>query len=239
MPPATRIALFDLDGTLLDTNELIVASFQHTFSSLLSLDVPREEIVANFGHPLSTTFKPYARDEAHLDELVAHYRAFNEARHDDLVRRVPGALECVQALHDAGVKLAVVTSKRDYTARMGLRLAGLEPFFSVLVSCDTPGLAAHKPAPDPALLALSLLGEAGAGPSDCVMVGDSAMDVGCGRAAGVRTVAVGWTALERDAVDAAGPATAWVESCAELQEYILTGRGGHAHVPRAGAGKAE
>ena len=228
--PATRVALFDLDGTLLDTNELIVASFQHTFKDLLSIEVPRETIVANFGRPLTTTFSPYARDSAHLDELVAHYRAFNEAHHDEFVRRIPGAIEAIASLHAAGVKLAVVTSKREHTARMGLRAAALDAFFPVLVACDTPGLDAHKPAPDPALLALSLLGEAPSA-ADCVMVGDSAFDVGCARAAGVRAVAVGWTALDRDLVDEAGTAV-WVESCDELAEYILTGRGGSAHVRR-------
>ena len=197
---------------------------------MLGLDVPRQVIINNFGHPLLKTFGPYARDAAHLDELVACYRLFNEAKHDELVRKVPGAFEAVKLLYDAGVKLAIVTSKREYTARMGLRITGLDSLFSVLVSCDTVGLGAHKPAPDPALLALSLLGEkpGAVSAADCVMVGDSAMDVGCGVAAGIRTVAVGWTALERDDVDAAGP-TVWVESCQELAQYILTGSGGHSH----------
>lgn len=151
-----------------------------------------------------------------VDELVAHYRQFNLAEHDRLIREIPGIFEAVVRLRDAGVTLAIVTSKFNATAKRGLACCRLDPFFPVLVGLDDTDI--HKPAPEPALHALKLLGE---NPGDHVlMVGDSMHDVSCGNAAGCRTAAVGWTAIARDMVDAAKPSY-WVESPEELVRLIL------------------
>ena len=217
-PVPTTVVLFDLDGTLIDTGALIVASFLHTFATMLP-DAPAptpEAIRATFGEPLTLTFGRYGRDAGHVEELIACYRAFNIARHDDLVRRFPGALECVSALHAAGVELAIVTSKLSSVARLGLAAGGLTPFFDVLVGLDS--VAEHKPSGAPALLALRLLGaEPGA---HVLFVGDSHLDIACGRNAGCRTAAVGWTELDRAVVEAAGPHT-WVRTPQELVRLVL------------------
>ncbi len=212
--PRFHTVLFDLDGTLIDTNHLIVASFQHVFRTHLSLEVPAEEVYRCFGEPLPTTMARYAPDRA--DELVDHYRAFNKTQHDLLVRQFAGVREMLQGLVAAGVQIAVVTSKRTDTAWQGMRVCQIDEFFSVVVGMDAT--EKHKPNPDPALHALV---ELNAKPgSHALMVGDSYFDILCGRNAGLKTAAVGWTVQTRESLGANQP-DFWVESPAALLELVL------------------
>ncbi len=207
--------LFDLDGTLIDTNHLIVTSFQHVLRTWLGLEVSPEEVYPYFGEPLRTTLARF--DPGRADALTEAYRKFNRSQHDRLVRRFPGMNEAVAALQEAGVRLAVVTSKYTDLARRGLSVCGLEEHFPVVVGVDQT--ERHKPEPDPALRALELLGVA-PGPQ-VLMVGDSLLDLRCGRAAGCRTAAVGW-AVNRDAL-AAGEPDYWLERPADLVSVVLSG----------------
>jgi pyrophosphatase PpaX len=115
-----RAVLFDLDGTLLDTRELIVASFRHTLGE--GPDVARD-ILPTFGEPLRATFARLAPGRE--EELVARYRSYNLEHHDRMVRAFPGAREALVALRAAGIACAVVTSKMRATAGRGLRICGL------------------------------------------------------------------------------------------------------------------
>lgn len=210
------VVLFDLDGTLIDTNHLIITSFQHTFKTQLNIDMEADVIRTWFGEPLPVTFRRHAKDEEQVEQLVAAYREFNLAQHDTLIRLIPGVQEAVQALHAAGIVMGIVTSKKESVARMGLAAAGLTPYFPVLVGLESTSI--HKPKPEPALLALQMLKQA---PSDAVlMVGDAGVDILCGKAAGVRTAAVGWTALDVAQLKAAQP-DHWVGSPADLVKLIL------------------
>ncbi len=208
--------LFDLDGTLIDTNHLIVTSYQHVLRTHLGLEVTPEQLYPYFGEPLRTTLARF--DPERVDALMEAYRAFNHSRHDQLVRRFPGVNEAVAALREAGVRLAVVTSKFTPLARRGLAVCGLEGYFPVVVG--EGDVRRHKPAPDPALRALELLGVE-PGPR-VLMVGDAPADLFCGRAAGCRTAAVGW-ALNREGLAAAEP-DYWVEQPSDLVALVLSGR---------------
>jgi len=211
--------LFDLDGTLIDTVELILQSFEHTFAALLPhLPAGRDVLRGYLGDPLQRTFERLAGGDAALvARLLATYRAFNHARHDALVREVPGMRAAVAALAAAGARLAVVTSKTTALAEHGLDVCGLRPFFPVVVGVDA--CAQHKPHPEPALEALRRLRAA---PGGLVLfVGDAPADVLCGRAAGcAATVAVEWTALERRSVEAAGPSH-WASDAPALAALLL------------------
>jgi pyrophosphatase PpaX len=216
IPPTV---LFDLDGTLIDTVDLIVTSFQHTFQALLpSHPATREVICAYLGDPLQVTFERLVGGDASLvTQLLTTYRAFNHAQHDALVKEVPGMKDAVAALAAAGCRLAVVTSKTTALAEHGLDVMGLRPFFPVVVGVDA--CAEHKPHPAPALEALRRLGVPPGG--RVVFVGDAPADILCGRAAGcAATVAVEWTALERGAVEAAAP-THWVRDAQAMKALLL------------------
>lgn len=206
--------LFDLDGTLIDSNHLIVTSFQHVLRTWLGREVAPEEIYPHFGVPLRAALASF--DPERADALLEAYRTFNHSHHDRLVRRFAGVDEAVAALHAAGVRLGVVTSKVTSLARRGLSLCGLEPHFPVVVGVDQT--QRHKPDPDPALLALERLGVA-PGPR-VLMVGDSPLDLRCGRAAGCRTAAVGW-AMDRAALAEAEP-DFWVEHPSDLVPLVLS-----------------
>lgn len=182
--------LFDLDGTLLDTVELIVQSYQHTFRECLNHEVPREEILRNLGLTLPAHLALYVSDPSRVEEMVGVYRAFNLANHDRLARLFPGVAETLAELARSGVPMAVVSSKAKATVLRGLALFDLTSRFKVVVGLED--CERHKPHPEPVLLAADRLGIAA---DRLLMIGDSPADIEAGRAAGSRTVAVAWSRL--------------------------------------------
>jgi pyrophosphatase PpaX len=199
-PLAYRAVLFDLDGTLVDTSALIIASFEHTFRRYVNRVVPREEILARFGEPLLDTMRHYAASDAEAREMVEYYRAHNLREHDVLARAFPGARACLEALRDAGVAVGLVTSKQRQTALRSLALDNLEPLFDTLVCVED--CAEHKPHPAPILLALDRLNITA--DEGVLMVGDTAFDILAGQRAGVRTAGVLWS-TQVDEIRVAGP----------------------------------
>jgi pyrophosphatase PpaX len=208
------VVLFDLDGTLIDTNHLIVSSFQHTFREKLGREVGAEEIYQYFGEPLITTMERYSQERA--GELTDFYRTFNVANHDFLIRQFDGVLDALAALKAADIKLGIVTSKKHEMARRGLRVSRLEEFFDTVVGMDET--EQHKPDAEPALLALRRLGVAPG--DDVLMVGDSRFDILCGKNAGLKTAAVAWSVTGRDALASSGP-DYWVKHPADLVPLVL------------------
>ena len=206
----TRTVLFDLDGTLIDSIELIRRSYDHTLRTHLGRAMEQREWLAGLGRPLRWQFAQYDPDERAVDAMVATYRAWNFAHHDELVRGFPGVLDAVRELHTRGVALAVVTSKLHASARRGLELCGLSPFFEVLIGVDD--VTEHKPHPAPVLAALAKLDRAA---NTAVMVGDSPHDLTSGRAAGTRTAAVAWGPFEHAELRATEP-DHWIATPMEL-----------------------
>ena len=219
MPPPLRVCLFDLDGCLLHSIDLIRASFHHATLTCLGAPAPLSDIDQWLASPLHVTFQRLApEDPALAERLLTTYRAHNIEHHDALVKRVPGMLEAIAQLHARGLKLAVVTSKVTHLALRGLEVAGLREFFSVVVGVEQ--CEQHKPHPAPALAALQLLGEA-PGPH-VAFIGDAPSDIACGHASGCGlTVAVGWTAMDRAAFVEAALPSHWVHSAEELGEVLL------------------
>lgn len=196
----TRTVLFDLDGTLIDSIELIHRSYEHTLRTHLGRGMERAEWLAGLGRPLAWQFAQCVRDPSEVDAMIATYRAWNLAHHDELVRPYPGVTEAVRALHARGVALAIVTSKANASARRGLAHCGLDGVFDVVIGVDD--VTEHKPHPRPVLAALERLGREAA---TAVMVGDSPHDLASGRAAGTKTAAVAWGPFEHAELRAAGP----------------------------------
>lgn len=197
--PAPRTVLFDLDGTLIDSVELIIDSYDHAFRTHGIGPLSREEIIAGIGTPLVAVFRRFTDDPVVIEEWIATYREYNLAHHDARVRAFPGAVEMVRTIRAAGRRLGLVTSKNVSGANRGLDLVGLEGTMEVIIGSDT--VTRHKPDPEPVLRALA---EFGAQPEDAVFIGDSHHDVAAGRAAGVRTIAVCWGPLSRTELEASG-----------------------------------
>lgn len=191
--------LFDLDGTLLDSVELIRASWRHCLEAH-GLSVEPGRLAAGMGRPLLTQMRELVGDEARARRMVDTYRAWNHEHHDRYVRAFPGVVEALAGLERAGLELAVVTSKGREGALRGLDSLGLGRLASRLVSADD--VTRHKPEPDPVLAGLELVGRAA---GRAVYVGDAPVDLRAGRAAGTGVVAVTWGAFERGPLEAEGP----------------------------------
>ncbi len=189
--------LFDFDGTLIDTNEVIIQSFQHTFRKVLGEEKPLEEIIRNFGEPLAVTMEKML--DIPPEEAMAIYREYHYERFDDLIDIFPGMLELIKVLKDRGFKLAIVTSRLRHTTLKGLEKYGLEDYFDYVLTADDTDK--HKPDPAPINLTLEKLGSK---PSEAIMIGDSMFDILCAHNAGVDSILVGWAIAVSDE-DKSGP----------------------------------
>ncbi|QGQ93727.1 pyrophosphatase PpaX [Paenibacillus psychroresistens] len=188
--------LFDLDGTLLDTNELIIQSFLHALQVHELAPVLREDIIGQMGKPLREQIALFSNRTGvtKVDELVGTYREFNLRLHDEMVLIFPHVKETLAALHAQGIKLGVVTSKIRLTVAKGLELFELMPYLSTIVTSDD--VSQPKPHPESVLLALSRLNSK---PENTIMVGDSQYDLLSAHGAGVRSAGVAWS-LQGEAV---------------------------------------
>lgn len=188
-----KAVLFDLDGTLIDTNELIIKSFKHTYKEHLNIDVPEKEIVMYFGEPLIDTLARYDKENAHI--LIETYRNYNEAIHDEVTKEIHGAKETILELKALGIRVGVVTSKRRQIAEKGLKLFNLQRYMDVIITPEDT--SKHKPEPEPIYKACEILGIL---PSETLMIGDSHFDILCGKNAGSKTCVVKYTVLPLDKI---------------------------------------
>jgi pyrophosphatase PpaX len=180
-----RAVLFDLDGTLVDTEELILSSARHATEKVLGEALPDAVLRHNIGVPLKVQMAEYAPD--HVPELLAAYREHNAIVHDDLIREYPGTEEALSAVKTMGLPMAIVTSKSRPVAQRGVDFFCLGRFFEFVVGYEDTTI--HKPEGEPILEAARRLGIPA---EDCIYVGDSPHDMAAGKAAGALTAAAMW-----------------------------------------------
>jgi pyrophosphatase PpaX len=205
--------VFDLDGTLLDTIGLILASHRHATQLVLGASPPDGVLREGIGRSLRAQME--ALDAERAQDLYDAYRAYNHRVHDDHVRAFPGMLELCRRLRDRGVPVAVATSKSADTVNMAFRLVPLEQLLDAVVTSDMT--QRHKPDPAPIRLALELLG---AEPAGACYVGDAPADIHAARAAGVSAVAVTWGAFDESRLRGEHP-DAVATTPEELEEILL------------------
>ena len=203
------VVLFDLDGTVIDSGAIILASMRHAAREVLGVEVPDEQLMAAVGGPgLEAQMQALSPDRA--DELVTVYRAHNEPLHDELVC-CAGMDEVLVQLKDEGRRLGIVTAKRRQTVELAFARIPIEHLFETVVGGDET--KKHKPDPEPLLLALERLGAA---PDDAVYVGDAPFDVKAAKAAGLYSVGVSWGGIHgRQRLEAEEP-DALVDTTEEL-----------------------
>jgi pyrophosphatase PpaX len=208
--------LFDFDGTVVDSGEMIVASMRHAAQAVLGLEIPDEELRAHVGGAgLRDQMLMLAPDR--VEELVAAYRVHNEPLHDSLLP-CAGMPEALERLRAEGRRLGLVTAKRRATVQLAFDRLPLEHLFEVVVASEDT--ERHKPDPAPVLLALERLGVR---PEEAAYVGDSPFDVAAANAAGVFSIAVGWGNIHpRERVEAEHP-DAYVETVDELLGLLRAG----------------
>jgi pyrophosphatase PpaX len=203
------VVLFDLDGTVIDSGAIILASMRHAAREVLGAEPPDELLMAAVGGPgLEAQMHALAPDR--VEELVDVYRAHNEPLHDGLVccAGIDGVLV---RLREEGRRLGIVTAKRRVTVELAFAQVPLAHLFDTVVGGDET--ERHKPDPEPLLLALERLG---VGPDGAAYVGDAPFDVKAAKAAGVFSVGVTWGGIHaRERLEAEAP-DALVDTSEEL-----------------------
>lgn len=205
--------LFDLDGTLVDTNELILQSFEHTLEQFFPSRYTRKDVLPYMGEPLIQQFGRWAEPNQ-VPALVDVYRKHNVENHDRLVTIFPNVQEVLGKLKEAGCQMAVVTNKQRLTAEMGLRMFGLDKLMDVIITIEDT--EKHKPDPEPLLIAMKRLQ---ADPEKTLMVGDSPYDILAGKAAKTATCGVSWSVRGREGLLPHQP-DYLVENMNELLEIV-------------------
>lgn len=200
--------LFDLDGTLVDTIQLILCAFRETFRALGLPPREDREMLLQIGKPLYQ--QAVDIDPRRADEIFRVYQEMYDKHYQDMVREYPGVREALAGLKNRGYRLAVVTSKRYSNARHDLERFGLLSYLDVLVTAeDTEN---HKPHPEPVLKALE---ELSASPGEAVFIGDSPYDIRSAHAAGVKAGAAAWGPFPKEVLEAEHP-DYWIEDPSSL-----------------------
>lgn len=207
------VVLFDFDGTLIDTNGLIVEALQASAVKANGKELSEAELDHILGRPLQEQMEIICADQA--DDLVTYYRAYYRARRDEKTAIFDGIHHMLDQLRDAGVRMGVVSNKGTSGIRHGIELFDLHRYFEVALSSED--VTRKKPHPEGIHKALDTMKATG---EKVLFVGDSGHDIECGQRAGVDTVLVGWTILDKARLEKLNPNYV-VESTEELAQTIL------------------
>jgi pyrophosphatase PpaX len=207
------VVLFDLDGTVVDSGAIILASMRHATREVLGSEHTDEELMQAVGGPgLEAQLAAFGPDD--VDELVRVYRAHNEPLHEELEACV-GMEDVLVQLHEEGRRLGVVTAKRRATVELAFARVPIAHLFETVVGGDET--EKHKPDPEPLLLAAERMG---IDPTTAAYVGDSPFDMRAAKAAGMYAVAVTWGRIhDRERLEREEP-DAIADSAEELLELL-------------------
>ncbi len=214
MPAPLTTFLFDLDGTIIDSIELILRSYRHTMQlHRCNEPMPPDDMwIKGLGTPLWAQFGQITEDKEEIERMVQTYRTYNLTHHDALVKPYEGVVDEIRRIKEHRKQLGLVTSKLRDGAMRGIRISGLDEVFDIVIGCDD--VTHFKPHPEPVLKAVD---ELGVKPAATVFVGDSRHDMESGRAAGVKTAAVLWGPFDRAYLQDLNP-DYWLEKPADLRQ---------------------
>jgi len=207
------VVLFDLDGTIVDSGWIILASYRHATTTVLGRDYPDDVLLARVGAgDLEEQMREFDAEKA--DELARSYREFYAPLHAEL-QAFPGMLELLRKLDGESRTLGIVSAKRHDIVQLALDALGFADTLDIVVGSDEAPRG--KPHPDQILLALERLG---ADPDRTAYVGDAPFEVAAAKAAGVHAVGVTWGGIHtRERMEAEGP-DAVVDTAEELYAVL-------------------
>jgi phosphoglycolate phosphatase len=211
-----QLVIFDLDGTLTDSAEGIVASFRHALA-VVGAEVPDGDLAGRIvGPPMHQTLLGMGLGER-VDDAIAAYRADYTSRGWAMNSPFDGIPQLLGDLQAAGIRLAVATSKAEPTARRILEHFGLADYFDVIAGASVDGSRSAKA--DVLAHALEQLQPL---PERLIMIGDRAHDVEGAAEHGIDTVVVGWGYGAADFLDPelAAAAAAHVSTVPALREVL-------------------
>ncbi len=181
--------LFDLDGTLLDTNELIYQSFLNTCKVHGNYTITREQVNSHIGVPLIDQLKLNleGKTDTELIQIIKDHQEYQKTIYKQTLTIFPGVLEGLKLLSSRQVNIGIVSSRTRPSLDCYLKHTGLFDYFSVI--CTPERTKNHKPHPEPVLWALE---EFRAHKESTLFIGDATFDIESGNAAGVDTAFVTW-----------------------------------------------
>lgn len=182
-----RGIFLDFDGTMIDTREGIENSWKEMYRKVRNEEIPADVLRNSFGEPLKTSLAKIF-PELEMKEALRIYREYGDGHPEVMLRPFPGVVEMVKKLAVAGYDLAVVTSRMEPSTMDGLENAGMTQCFKSIQTATN--CKNHKPHPEPIFNALE---ELGLEKDEVLMVGDTLFDLQAAKAAGVKSVLVGWT----------------------------------------------
>ncbi|MCX7746297.1 MAG: HAD-IA family hydrolase [Clostridia bacterium] len=183
--------LFDFDGTLIDTNDLIIHCLKETSKKFLQQNLTEEDLNRILGKPLEEQMR--CLSDTDYQEMVPFYKELYRSNVDRMMKGFPGIKEMLKEIKDLGCKTAIVSAKGRLGIENGLQYFGFKDYIDVIVSAYD--VENNKPHPEPAYKALELLGVEA---STALLMGDSPYDILCGKNAGIKTVLVNWTIFPKD-----------------------------------------
>lgn len=204
--------IFDVDGTLTFTNQLIFDSFNHITKKYLGKSYTDEEIIALFGPTEDVILKEMCKDE--YVNARKDYYAYYKDNHD-IARLYEGIKELIVDIYNAGILLSIFTGKGRTSALITLDELGLTDYFDMIVSGDD--VENHKPSPEGILM---FLNKHNLNPKDVLMIGDAPSDIIAARQCGVEIASVVWDSYAEDEVKKLNSTTVF-HSVAELRDFIF------------------
>ncbi len=193
-----KAILFDFDGTLINTHDLIIEGFNQLSQKYRGTTFSAKDHVSILGKPLDQQIRHIC--PFHFDEAIESFKQWYAVNHDLHAKGYEEIEDVLLILKSDGYRLGIVTNNSQQGMSVGLKLLGFEKYFEVIITRDE--VSECKPSPEGILKALSYLDVC---PNECLYVGDSSADILAARAAGVTPILVGWTALSHEQIRALSP----------------------------------
>lgn len=205
--------LFDLDGTLIDSNELIIKSFEFTLNKYMpNRFFSRNDFIDMIGPPLKETFRIAGDDPNLILHMIEDYRRFYIEHEFDYIDIYPEVLDTLKTLSNRGFNLGVVTTKFKSSAMPSMMHYGIDEYIKAY--CFLDDIREHKPHPEPIFFALKQFGQY----QKVIMVGDNTSDILAGRNASTLTCGVAWS-LKKSMIQALKP-DFWIDHFHQLIDLI-------------------
>ena len=186
--------VFDMDGTLTETSQLIYDSFNHIARMYTGKTYTIPEITAMFGPPEEGALLAIVNKEQ-IDEAMKEYLLFYRTHHNHLARLFPGIEEILKFIKERGKKLAIFTGKGIHTTTITLQEFSIEEHFDYIVTGND--VVKHKPSSEGLQ---KIMEHFGLKPNNVLMVGDSAVDAEAAHEAGIEIAAVVWDSYAKEKV---------------------------------------
>ncbi|HKL47674.1 MAG TPA: HAD-IA family hydrolase [Candidatus Izemoplasmatales bacterium] len=183
-----NVVLFDLDGTLVNSNDLLINSFDHTFNHYFpDLQFTRDDYIHMIGPSLKKTFSKYETSMVKVKEMIQFFRKYYTEHETKSIDIYPNLIKTLQRLKSAHIQTGIVTTKFKESAIPSIQLFNLDAYIDIYVFLDD--VENPKPHPDPIYYAESLLDNV----DKMLIVGDNPSDIISGKNANILTCGVAWS----------------------------------------------